>query len=174
MTMRYVLKLYPNSDQEADLACQVLAQLKTVVDGRAGYLSVASAIDGPEEIIAVGGEKYIQRAIKLDGWTHFNEQAPLMGFGSALAALKSGKKVARVGWNGKGMWIVMMPGLHLPPYSTQAPGAKVNDRTAKRIGEDTPLDSQPYFAMWTAAKQWQPGWLASQADMLAEDWEIVS
>lgn len=96
-----------------------------------------------------------------------------MNFGGALQALRAGLKVARAGWNGKGMWIVLMPALKLPPYSSQEPGAKVNDRTAKHIGVDTPLDSQPYFAMWTAAKQWQPGWLASQADMLAEDWMVV-
>ena len=97
-----------------------------------------------------------------------------MKFGEALEALKEGKKVAREGWNGKGMWLVLMPALQLPPFSSQAPGAKVNDRTAKHIGVNTPLDSQPYIAMWTAAKQWQPGWLASQADMLSEDWLIIS
>lgn len=96
-----------------------------------------------------------------------------MNFGAAIHALKDGKKVAREGWNGKGMWIVLMPALQLPPHSTQEPGAKVNDRTAKHIGLDTPLDSQPYVAMWTAAQQWQPGWLPSQADMLAEDWTTV-
>jgi len=94
-------------------------------------------------------------------------------FGWALEQLKAGRKVRRSGWNGKGMWIVLMPGLQLPPFNSQAPGAKVNDRTAKHIGVDTPLDSQPYIAMWTASQQWQPGWLCSQADMLAEDWEIV-
>lgn len=95
-------------------------------------------------------------------------------FGEALQRLKAGQKVARIGWSGKGMWVVLMPALYLPPFSTQAPGAKVNDRTAKHIGPDTPLDSQPYIAMWTAAKQWQPGWLASQADVLAEDWYQVA
>lgn len=94
-------------------------------------------------------------------------------FGLAIEAAKLGKKIARRGWNGKGMWVVLMPALNLPPYSSQKPGAKVNDRTAKHIGPDTPLDSQPYFAMWTALGQWQPGWLASQSDMLAEDWEVV-
>lgn len=96
-----------------------------------------------------------------------------MNFGQALDALKLGSKVAREGWNGKGMWIVLMPSLSLPPHSSQAPGAKVNDRTARHIGEDTPLDSQPYIAMWTADGKWQPGWLASQADILAEDWSII-
>lgn len=96
-----------------------------------------------------------------------------MNFGQALDALKLGSKIAREGWNGKGMWIVLMPSLSLPPHSSQAPGAKVNDRTAKHIGEDTPLESQPYIAMWTADGKWQPGWLASQADILAEDWEVI-
>lgn len=94
-------------------------------------------------------------------------------FGLAIEALKQGKKVSRAGWNGKGMWIALMPSLYLPPNSTQTPGAKVNDRTAKHIGVDAPLDSQPYIAMWTAEKKWQPGWLASQADILAEDWLII-
>ena len=97
-----------------------------------------------------------------------------MNFGQAIEALKDGKKVARKGWNGKGMWIVLMPSLYLPSYTTQDTFKKVNDRTAKHIGEDTPLDSQPYISMWTATRQWQPGWLASQADMLSEDWEIVA
>ena len=96
-----------------------------------------------------------------------------MDFGQAIEKLKQGKKVAREGWNGKGMWIVLMPPLYLPPFTTQEPGAKVNDRTAKHIGIDVPLDSQAYIAMWTANKQWQPGWLASQPDILADDWEIV-
>ena len=65
-------------------------------------------------------------------------------FGLAIEAAKLGKKIARGGWNGKGQWVVLMPALSLPPYSSQKPGAKVNDRTAKHIGEDTPLDSQPY------------------------------
>jgi hypothetical protein len=96
-----------------------------------------------------------------------------MTFGQAVEAMKSGCKVARAGWNGNGMWIVIMPALYLPPYNTADTQRKVNDRTAKYIGEDKPLDSQPYIAMWTAQETWQPGWLASQADILAEDWTIV-
>lgn len=94
-------------------------------------------------------------------------------FGQAIEAMKAGKKVARAGWNGKGMWVVLMGGMTLPPYSTQGTERKVNDRTAKFIGEDTPFESLPYVAMWTADKKWLPGWLASQTDMLSEDWMIV-
>ena len=96
-----------------------------------------------------------------------------MDFGDAIRAMKAGRAVRRAGWNGKGMFVVLMPELNLPPFSTQGTARKVNDRTAKWIGEDTPLESQAYIAMWTAQKKWQPGWLASQADILGEDWEVV-
>jgi hypothetical protein len=96
-----------------------------------------------------------------------------MNFSDALVALKDGKAIQREGWNGKGMFIVLMPPLYLPPYNTQGTERKVNDRTAKWIGEDQPLDCQPYIAMYTASKQWQPGWLASQADLLSDDWQIM-
>jgi len=93
--------------------------------------------------------------------------------GWAFEQLRAGNRVRRAGWNGKGMWLVLMPELKLPPYSTQGTERKVNDRTAKHIGVDTPLHCMPYIAMWTADKKWQPGWLASQADLLANDWELV-
>ena len=96
-----------------------------------------------------------------------------LSFGQAIEQAKAGCAIARDGWNGKSMFVVLMPPLYLPPFNTQDTARKVNDRTAKWIGEDQPLDCQPYFAMWTAAKQWQPGWLCSQADMLAEDWSVV-
>jgi len=96
-----------------------------------------------------------------------------LSFGLAIEAAKLGHKVCRSGWNGKGMWIVYMSPMHLPAYSTQGMVRKVNDRTANLIGVDTPLDTLGYFAMWTADKKWLPGWLASQTDMLADDWMIV-
>jgi hypothetical protein len=102
-----------------------------------------------------------------------NRECNAMSFGHAIEAAKQGKKIARAGWNGKNMFVVLMPELYLPPYNTTDTARKVNDRTAKHIGEDTPLDSQPYFTMFTATGQWQPGWLASQADMLSDDWGIV-
>jgi hypothetical protein len=105
-----------------------------------------------------------------DASYHLTDGIP---FGVAIEAMKRGRRVARKGWNGKGMFVVYMSPLYLPPYSTSDTARKVNDRTAKWIGEDTPLDSQGYFAMFTATKQWQPGWLASQADMLADDWVIL-
>jgi hypothetical protein len=71
-----------------------------------------------------------------------------MDFGQALAALKSGKFVARQGWNGKGLWL----------------GLQVPDAHSKM--------TLPYIYMKTAQDDLVP-WLASQTDMLAEDWRIV-
>lgn len=98
-----------------------------------------------------------------------------LSFGLAVEAAKKDPaiRIARKGWNGKGAFVVVMPALYLPPYSTQGTARKVNDRTATHIGEDTPLDSQPYFAMFTADKKWQPGWTPSAPDCLTNDWFIV-
>jgi len=97
----------------------------------------------------------------------------VMTFGQAIEAAMAGNRIARAGWNGRGMWVVYMSGMTLPPFNTQGTERKVNDRTARWIGEDTPLETLPYFAMWTADQKWQPGWLASQSDMVATDWMIV-
>lgn len=95
-----------------------------------------------------------------------------MDFSGALAALKAGHKLARKGWKNL-QFVVMMPALYLPPYNTQDTARKVNDRTAQFIGEDKPLYCQPYFACYTTDEKWVPGWLASQTDLLADDWMVV-
>jgi hypothetical protein len=82
-----------------------------------------------------------------------------MDIGLAIKYAKKGHKIARKGWNDTGMYIVLMSELYLPPYNS--------------IGTTRKLNSQPYFTMLTAQKQWQPGWLASQADLLSDDWEVV-
>jgi len=89
-----------------------------------------------------------------------------MNFGQAIEALKSGRKVARDGWNGKGMWLCYMPGFLLPE-------ALVNGRTRAFVPSGD-LSIGGYVTMWTAQGTWQPGWLPSQADLFAEDWTIVS
>jgi hypothetical protein len=73
-----------------------------------------------------------------------------MKFGEAIEKLKSGGKVARSGWNGKGMWLAL----------------QVPDANSKM--------SLPYIYMKTADNNLVP-WLASQTDVLSEDWvEVVS
>ena len=92
------------------------------------------------------------------------------GFGWAIDRAVEGNKVHR---HGKEEFMVYMSPLSLPAYSTQGTDRKVNDRTAKYIGKDTPLESLGYFALVTADKKWQPGWIPSQEDMLATNWEVV-
>ena len=87
--------------------------------------------------------------------------------------MKNGNKCARASWNGKDQFVVYMSPLKLPPFNTQGTERKVNDRTARWIGEDTPLDSQGYFALFNSQRKWQPGWVASTSDLLANDWEVV-
>lgn len=75
-------------------------------------------------------------------------------FGKALSVLKAGGKVARTGWNGKGLWLEL-----------QRPDAH-SKMTLPYVYLNYPSDAQN-----------TPGarvpWLASQTDMLAEDWEVL-
>lgn len=94
-----------------------------------------------------------------------------MNFGLAIEAMKNGNKLSRKDWNET--FIVYMSGMTLPPYDTQGTNRKVNDRTAKWIGEDQPLNSQPYLAMYNDKKEWCPGWIPSQSDVLSCDWYVI-
>ena len=88
-----------------------------------------------------------------------------MNFSEALLALKDGKRVSRAGWNGSGMWVCMMPPVVIPE-------GLVNGRT-KAFVPTGDLCVAAYFVIWTAHQVWQPGWSASQADMLATDWSVL-
>lgn len=84
-----------------------------------------------------------------------------MTFGDALDALKHGERVARKGWNGKGMYVFLA---YEPDFVTDA-DISAFDQMEVEVGD--------MLVMKTAQNTFQPGWLASQADMLAEDWYIV-
>lgn len=104
-----------------------------------------------------------------------NEPPPneRMDFGAALKALKAGAAVARSGWNGKGMWIALTPG-----SAFEARHAKCGHAAAKRAVElpdgEAEIELLPHIDMRAADGSMVVGWLASQTDMLAEDWAIVS
>ena len=84
-------------------------------------------------------------------------------FGQAIEALKQVKKVARAGWNGKGMFLFLVPGSTF----------KVNRAPLMGIyPEGTEVNYCPHIDMKTADDKIVP-WLASQTDVLAEDWDIV-
>lgn len=77
-----------------------------------------------------------------------------MNFGDALAVLKSGGKVARTGWNGAGLWLEL-----------QVPDAR-SKMTLPYIYINYPQDAKN-------TPDARVPWLASQTDMLAEDWSVV-
>lgn len=90
-----------------------------------------------------------------------NEEAnDFLNFGDAIAALKSGYKVARAGWNGKNMWLS-----YLDPY--------LNKQFTLIEMDDAEGTFSPYIGMKTADNKYVP-WLASQTDMLACDWVIIT
>lgn len=84
---------------------------------------------------------------------------PAMSFGMAIERMRDGKRVARKGWNGKGMWV------RLVDLFTDA---------EFRVSEREPCEGTwlPFIIMKTADNKLVP-WLASQTDVLALDWEVV-
>lgn len=94
---------------------------------------------------------------------------PGMSFGAALKELQDGKRVARVGWNGKGIWLAYSPGAEsLRAANFWSPA---NKKYAEENGGSAKV--LPCITMKTASGEILMGWLASQTDMLATDWEIV-
>jgi len=90
-----------------------------------------------------------------------------MDFGDAIRALKDGKRVSREGWNGKNMWLVLVPGT---PELTVDEGRPLH-KAGLELG--TKFKYLPHIDMWNAQGDLVP-WLASQTDMLADDWGIVA
>lgn len=80
-----------------------------------------------------------------------------MNFGQAIEALKKGNKVARKGWNGKGIFIeLQVPDTH---SKMTHPYIYIDTTGLQTDNENAPKSRVP--------------WLASQTDMLSEDWEVV-
>ena len=109
-----------------------------------------------------GGEPNTEEYAGYVSWSPvevFNDayrESGKMNFGHAIELMKRGHIVCRSGWDGKGMYIYL------------------DEATAIEHSSDTPENIyDPCFVMFTAEQRFQPGWLASQADMLSNDWCIV-
>lgn len=87
----------------------------------------------------------------------------MMNFSDALTLLKSGEPIARAGWNGKGMFLYLVPAANYPAQTGVA---------KKYWGKDALVPYGAYIAMKTAQNNVVP-WLASQTDVLADDWVLV-
>lgn len=95
-----------------------------------------------------------------------------MNFGQAIEELNSGAMMQRAGWNGKGMFIYKTVGNTVEkdfiPNFKSLPDSVKEFLTEK--GDDVVFHSS--ITMYTAQGEMQPGWLASQADILADDWQL--
>lgn len=110
-----------------------------------------------------------------------------LNFGQALEALKQGKRALRAGWNGKGMFIFMRPAdeLHiemvvdkvksLPQSVKDYYKQDITNSDGERIATDADdtVKFTAYICMKAADGTIVNGWLASQTDMLSEDWGVL-
>lgn len=89
-----------------------------------------------------------------------------MNFGGALEQLKAGARLAREGWNGQGMYVVLQAGY--------PDGVAINANTAAATGlpEGTVCSFRPYLMMRAVDSSFVP-WVAEQSDILADDWFVV-
>lgn len=96
-----------------------------------------------------------------------------LSFGIAIELLKQGQRVARAGWNGKGMFIFMRPEDTLP--EAVIAGVKSLPVSAKNffVEQARPIKFTGYLCMYAADGTIVNGWLASQTDILAEDWTLI-
>jgi len=94
----------------------------------------------------------------------------LRDFGGAVKALKAGKRVARKGWNGKNMFLFLLPAGTVPTKAIHDPALR--QVIESEVGGET-FEALGSIRMFTADKKILTGWLASQTDILAEDWVVL-
>lgn len=136
-----------------------------------GYL--VEYLDGGKPNVA-GHEGYVSWSPK-EQFEKAYQPVDALSFGHALVALEAGKKVARSGWNGKGMFLYHVPA-NSYPAQTEAAKAYWADKQPEQTDNNPKPILVPYgayIAMKTAQENVVP-WLASQTDVLAKDWQIVA
>ena len=94
-----------------------------------------------------------------------------MRFGEAIDKVYAGKKIARHGWNGKGMYVYLTEGHGIPAdeWVVRMPSQELTE-AEKKVGY---VIVKPHLDMMNAQGERIIGWLASQMDMLAVDWYVV-
>jgi hypothetical protein len=114
-------------------------------------------------------------------------QTDNLNFGLALEALKKGLMAARTGWNGKGMFIFMRPAaeLHVDFVAREIKSLPqsvkdyylqdcIDDKGKPlTLSPDDVVKFTPYLCLKAADGTIVNGWLASQTDMLSDDWKIL-
>lgn len=103
-------------------------------------------------------QEYIERILE-----KFKKENNMNGIGWAIKEMQNGAKVARAGWNSKGMFLFLVP------------GSTFQVNRAPLLGiypEGTEINYQSHIDLKTADGQIVP-WNASQSDLLATDWELA-
>jgi hypothetical protein len=156
---------------------------------RAQGVTTRKAEDG-EELMAPY-EQLSEKAKELDRGTVKAVYAAIvaatpqvMGFGQALIAAQNGKRVARAGWNGKGMYVFQRPADMLPitfipkvkslPDSVKAAVEQAHHgETHYASGQEITVSFGAYLCLSAADSSIANGWLPSQTDLLATDWVVL-
>lgn len=94
-----------------------------------------------------------------------------MRYAEALVALENGHRIARAGWNGKGMWLKLISNYLIEP--DEQINAETGDYYPDPDNVDGGLKLLPWIGIKTADNKFVP-WLCSQTDALTKDWEIVN
>jgi hypothetical protein len=89
-----------------------------------------------------------------------------LDFGKALDAVRAGRRVARAGWNGKGMYLFLVPGSTFTVEASRPMGKASPELVGSQV------NYRPHIDMKTVDGEMVP-WVASQSDLLANDWAIV-
>jgi hypothetical protein len=123
-------------------------------DGVQGYKVVYSEPDKPD----------YTSWCPADVFERHNRETSAMPFPLALEAAKQGKKIARKGWNGKGQFVYYQEGSVIDPK---------DGRNGVLRAMAGPVVIRPRLDLKTADGSIQIGWIASQSDILSDDWFIV-
>lgn len=116
---------------------------------------------------------YTMRNICSDEWILADETncpqinpaaVPVFSFADAIRFIRAGKKVSRQSWNGKGQYVFLADDVS---FTTEA------DLSEFHKPEDDTVHVSAMLVLRTAQGTFQPGWLATQSDMLADDWYLV-
>jgi hypothetical protein len=150
-----------------------LSEMRPFVPGE----NLTAVSVSPEDIPLEGGmiarnpknhddQWYVAEAYFKDNLELVTEQRENMTFGQAIEAAKKGFRIARIGWNGKDMYL-----FHNPSSDVVVSAGRP---LASAVPVGTPVHMSPYLMMKTADQEFTcVPWLASQTDVLANDWMIV-
>lgn len=145
----------PTPEQEVEEVRELRSESKS---GEADQLPFVA------KIRMADGTEYAAVHVAMHGTAfHLDSDSRAFTFSAALRALKAGERVRRLGWNGKGMWVVLFT--FSIDFGTLG-REKITD-AARMVA--------PCLALCrNEGREIQPGWVPSQADMLTDDWIIVT